>query len=106
MALGRLRAGKFVGEKVLRTALGAISVGVVEGEPVLDLCYAEDARAQVDMNIVGTAEGRFAEVQGTGEEHTFSREQLNEMLRLAELGISRITQEQQRVLADAGFAGG
>ncbi len=103
LAIGRLREGKFVGDKVLRTALGAISVGIVDGQPALDLCYVEDSRADVDMNVVGTAEGRFAEVQGTGEEHTFSRDQLAEMLRLAELGISRITAEQQSVLAEAGF---
>jgi ribonuclease PH len=85
----------------LRDAVAAISVGVVDGEAVLDLPYEEDSRADVDMNIVGTGSGRFVEVQGTGEEETFSREQLDAMLALAQKGIQRLVEHQNAALADA-----
>lgn len=103
LAVGRMREGGFVKEGVLRNGLAAISVGVVGGECLLDLCYAEDARAEVDMNIIGTSDGRFAEVQGTGEENTFSRDELARMLELAEAGIAEITDLQRAALADAGM---
>jgi ribonuclease PH len=85
----------------LRDAVAAISVGVVDGEAVLDLPYEEDSRAEVDMNIVCTGSGRFVEVQGTGEEETFSREQLDAMIALAQKGIQRLVEHQNAALADA-----
>ncbi len=102
LAISRMRDGGFLEKPVLRGGLAAISVGVVEGEPLLDLCYAEDSRAEVDMNVVGTSDGRLAEVQGTGEEHTFSRAELTRMLELAEAGIAEITALQREALAGAG----
>ncbi|HVU68783.1 MAG TPA: ribonuclease PH [Ktedonobacteraceae bacterium] len=82
----------------LRTAVAAISVGVVEGEIVLDLCYAEDSRAAVDFNVVMTAEHEFIEVQGTGEGGVFSRNTMNAMLDLAETGIGELLQIQQKYI--------
>lgn len=83
-------------ENPIRTAVAAVSVGVVEGEIVLDLCYAEDSRADVDFNVVMTAEREFIEVQGTGEGSTFSRASMNAMLDLAEGGIAELLQIQQK----------
>ena len=70
--------------------VAATSVGLVDGQPMLDLCYAEDFKAAVDLNVVMTESGEFVEVQGTGEEHPFSRESLDEMLALAEGGIREL----------------
>lgn len=78
--------------------LAAISVGVVADEVLLDLCYEEDSRAEVDMNVVMTGTGKFVEVQGTGEEHPFSRTQLQEMLALGEYGCQQIIELQKSVL--------
>ncbi|MBB5172661.1 ribonuclease PH [Texcoconibacillus texcoconensis] len=81
--------------------LAAISVGVnSEGEVLLDLDYLEDSNADVDMNIVMTGKGEFVEVQGTGEEATFSRQQLNELLDSAENGLHRLFEIQAEALGD------
>ena len=81
--------------------LAATSVGKIEEiGAVLDLNYVEDVDAEVDMNIVMTGKGRFVEVQGTGEEATFSREELNELLALGEAGIQGLVAEQKKVLGD------
>ncbi|MBX5456222.1 MAG: ribonuclease PH [Thermogemmatispora sp.] len=82
----------------VRTAVAAVSVGVVEGQPLLDLCYEEDARAEVDFNVVMTAHGDFVEVQGTGEGGVFSRTRLDELLSLAQEGISQLLAFQQPYL--------
>ena len=81
-------------------SLAAISVGLVEGEPCLDLDYEMDFAASVDMNVVMTGKGEFVEVQGTGEESTFSRSQLNSLLDLAENGIELLTDVQKKALGD------
>ncbi|REK17197.1 MAG: ribonuclease PH [Planctomycetota bacterium] len=87
-------------------SVAAISVGIVEGQPVLDLDYKEDVAAEVDMNIVMTGGGRFVEVQGTGEEATFSEADLVAMLALARTGLDRIRTQQRDVLGDTWpFAG-
>ena len=78
----------------------AISVGIVDALPCLDLDYSEDSRAEVDMNVVMTGEGRFVEVQGTAEGVAFSRGELDDLLGLAESGISRIFGLQREVLAE------
>lgn len=78
----------------LKTQIGAISVGIVSGEVVLDLDYELDRNADVDLNIAMTSQNRFIEIQGTGEQTDFSREQLNKMLDLAGKGISEIHQKQ------------
>ena len=78
--------------------MAAVSVGVIDGEPRLDLEYAEDVRAEVDMNVVMSSEGKFVEVQGTGEHGTFDRAQLDQLLELAIAGIQRLDREQQAAL--------
>ena len=78
--------------------VAAISVGVVDGEPVLDLDYALDVRAEVDMNVVMNAKGRFIEVQGTGEHGTFDRGQLDTLLDLAAKGIKQLIKHQRDAL--------
>jgi ribonuclease PH len=82
----------------LKTSVAAVSVGLVQGRAVLDLDYQEDVAAEVDMNIVMTGDGRFVEVQGTGEEATFSQEDLNSLLALATRGIRGINDEQKNAL--------
>lgn len=100
----RLAAQRLVKDGVLaevpfRDSVGAVSVGVWEGLSVLDLPYVEDRDAEVDFNVVMTGSGEFVEVQGTGEEATFSRQQLDELLELAANGIRHISEKQQAVLA-------
>ncbi|MGI6230699.1 MAG: ribonuclease PH [Tractidigestivibacter sp.] len=75
--------------------VAAVSMGVVGGRPLLDLDYPEDSHADVDLNLVGTADGRIVEVQGTGEHDTFDREQLNELLDLGQAGIERLVAIQR-----------
>src|SRR4051812_1863448 len=79
----------------LRNSVAAVSVGIVDGRPVLDLDYVEDAAATVDMNVVMTGDGRFVEVQGTGEEATFSEAELNSLVKLARTGTTALRVEQQ-----------
>lgn len=83
----------------VRRRVAAISVGVVDGEPRLDLNYEEDVRAGVDMNVVMSSEGRFVEVQGTGEHGTFARQELDALLAQAEHGIRLLDAAQQDVLS-------
>ena len=89
-----------------RDTVSAISVGLVAGVACLDLCYAEDSKAEVDMNVVMTGTGRFVEVQGTGESTTFDAAELRALLALARLGIRRVTAMQRRLLADSGLLPG
>jgi ribonuclease PH len=80
---------------VLADSVAAVSAGIVDGAPMLDLCYEEDARAEVDFNVVMTGGGSLVEVQGTAEGAPFSREQLDEMIALAAKGIERLTAIQR-----------
>ena len=98
-ALTRLVMADKLATNPLTDSCAAISVGVVDGQAVLDLPYVEDARAEVDMNVVMTGSGAFVEVQGTAEGAPFHREHLLEMLALAESGINRIGDLQREVLA-------
>lgn len=82
----------------LREHVAAVSVGIVDGEPLLDLCYAEDSAAEVDMNVVMTAGGKFVEVQGTAEGAPFSQAQLQDLLALADRGLHRIFDLQRAAL--------
>jgi len=82
----------------LRDFIGAVSVGIVEGRPYLDLCYAEDSVAQVDMNLVMTGSGRIVEIQGTAEGEAFSERELASMMTLGKTGIRKLIQTQRRVL--------
>jgi ribonuclease PH len=99
----RLALDRFGLSKALRDSVAAVSVGVVDGETLLDLDYSEDSRAEVDMNVVMTRDGRLVEVQATAEQEPFSRERLDEMLELAAGGIDRIAQTQEEA-ADASAA--
>jgi len=87
-------------DQPLTDAVAAVSVGVIDGVCMLDLPYEEDARAEVDMNVVMTGGGRFVEVQGTAEGLPFSRGELDELLALAEGGIGQLTAAQAAVLAE------
>ena len=90
-AVGWLRErGSLAGAEPLVRSVAAVSVGVVDGEPRLDLCYAEDVRAETDMNVVCTGEGSYVEVQGTAEGAPFGRGELDDLLTLAEHGIRQI----------------
>ena len=80
--------------------VSAVSVGIVDGIPILDLNYGEDYRAEVDMNIIMTDDNKFVEIQGTGEEYVFSREELNKLLDLAEKGNNELIIKQKEVLGD------
>ena len=82
----------------LESSIAAVSVGIVKGEPLLDLNYEEDSRAAVDLNVAMTGEARFVEIQGTAESKPFDDGSLQEMLRLARLGIASITAQQQMAL--------
>lgn len=82
----------------LKDTVAAVSVGILDGRPILDLDYTEDSAAEVDMNVVMTGGGRFVEVQGTGEEATFSEDELSAMLQLARGGIGRLIAAQRESL--------
>ena len=85
-------------ENPLNGYMAATSVGIVDGTPMLDLCYEEDFRAQVDMNIAMTEAGEIIEIQGTAEEHPFSRDELDQLYDLAEKGILELIEEQKLAL--------
>lgn len=78
--------------------VAAVSVGIVNGVPMLDLCYEEDSSAEVDMNVVMTESGKIIEIQGTAEKYPFSRTQLNDLLDLAETGLKQIFAIQRQIL--------
>ncbi|MBI4515645.1 MAG: ribonuclease PH [Deltaproteobacteria bacterium] len=98
LAVRSLRAQGKCGGEPLTGAVAAVSVGVVGDEVLLDLCYEEDSRADVDMNFVMTASGLYVEVQGTAESHPFSKAQLDRMAQLAWVGIEQLTCIQAEVL--------
>ncbi len=99
-----VRTGRITGSPVKRR-VAAVSVGVIGGESRADLEYVEDVRADVDMNVVMSSEGRFVEVQGTGENGTFDRAELDTLLGLAVAAIGELDAHQQRVLAGAAPTG-
>lgn len=98
LACQRLMEQGDIKEMPLKGMVSAISVGIVDNEAMLDLCYEEDSRAKVDMNIVMTDKGEYIEVQGTGEESPFTREQLNALLELGEKGTCELTKVQKDIL--------
>ncbi len=100
LAVRRLLAEDKLKESPLLNAVAAVSVGIVNQQVMLDLCYVEDTAAQVDMNIVMTEAGEFIELQGTGEESTFNDGQLSEMLALGKAGIQRLFEAQKAALAE------
>ncbi len=99
-ALSRAQQAKAIARQPLIAHCAAISVGVVDAVPVLDLPYVEDSRAEVDMNVVMTSDGRFVEVQGTAEGKAFTRSELDSLLGLAELGCLEIFGLMDEFVAD------
>lgn len=90
---------RLIDKNPIRECIAAVSVGIINNEPVLDLCYAEDSTAEVDMNVVMTGDGKIVEIQGTAELKPFSRAMLNEMLLLAEKGISELIKIQREIVS-------
>lgn len=95
-----LKSGK-VSKSIVLNQVAAVSVGIVGGVPLLDLKYDEDSRAEVDMNVVCTGDGRFIEIQGTAEREPFKRTQMDELLVLAGTGIDQLVRVQQTVLSQS-----
>ncbi|MDZ4815043.1 MAG: ribonuclease PH [Verrucomicrobiota bacterium] len=95
LAFKKLKTEEKIKELPLKQFVAAVSVGIVDGEAVLDLCYVEDSRASVDMNIVMTEKGEYVEIQGSGEESTFTEEQSKEMMVLAKKGIMDLVEFQK-----------
>ena len=102
LALERLVAAGMLKSMPLLDSVAATSVGLIGGEPMLDLCYEEDARADVDMNVIMTGSGRFVELQASAEGRPFDDGELRRLIALAEGGIRRLT-EYQRELLPANF---
>jgi len=104
LAVGKLISEERIKENPLLSAVAAVSVGIVGRQVLLDLCYLEDATAQVDMNLAMTDAGEFIEVQGTGEESTFNDSQLATMLTVGKAGIQQLFAAQKAALAGLGTA--
>jgi ribonuclease PH len=98
LALGKLKERSILKTVPLTDYVAATSVGIVDGEVLLDLAYEDDSRAEVDMNIVKTGDGRFIEVQGTAEAIPFGRDALNKLLDLADSGISQLIDKQRAIV--------
>jgi ribonuclease PH len=98
LALGKLIQAGVIDQRVISTPVAAVSAGVVDGIPILDLCYEEDSAADVDINVVMNGDLEFIEVQGTAEGHTFHRSVLDTMLDLAQQGISELFEVQQEII--------
>ncbi|MDA8112027.1 MAG: ribonuclease PH [Nitrospiraceae bacterium] len=98
LAFSNLKKVGVIAESPLVDYLAAVSVGIVDGEPCLDLCYTEDSAADVDMNVVMTGKGELVEVQGTAEHRSFSRKEMDRLLDLAWKGISEIVDLQKRLV--------
>jgi ribonuclease PH len=98
LAVEKLRERDVIRSIPLSDYVAATSVGIVGGEPLLDLAYEDDSRADVDMNVVKTGDGRFIEVQGTAEAMPFGRDSLNALLDLADLGIKQLVEKQRAIV--------
>jgi ribonuclease PH len=98
LACRRLMKQGVISRSPIMSEVAAVSVGIIEGTPILDLAYAEDSEADVDMNIVCTGAGKFIELQGTAEREPFSREQMDEMLILADAGVNKLFEIQRNAL--------
>lgn len=92
-----LKDGKLV-ENPIKDQVAAVSIGIVNGHPALDLCYEEDSKAEVDMNVVMTGSGQFVEVQGTAEHNPFSAKDLDQLLKVAKHGIDELVSIQKRLV--------
>lgn len=98
LACRRLMKNNVIKTSPILSEVAAVSVGIIEQTPILDLAYAEDSTAEVDMNVVCTGTGKFIELQGTAEREPFSREQMDEMLILADTGINKLFEIQRHAL--------
>jgi ribonuclease PH len=98
LAMQKLLKEGVLKENPITSAVAAISVGILDGVPLLDLCYTEDSKAAVDMNVVMTDAGEFVEVQGTGEDAPFTQQQMTAMLKLANKGIADLMVIQKKLL--------
>ena len=98
LALGKLVSANKVSRHVFRSPVAAVSVGILDSSPLLDLCYSEDVVADVDLNVVATSRGQYVEIQGTAEGEPFDRAMLNTLLDLAQSGIKQILDIQRQVL--------
>ncbi len=101
IALNKLMENQKITKLPLRDYVAAVSVGIVEQRVLLDLAYTEDSKAEVDMNIVRTGDGRFIELQGTAEADPFSRDQMNELIAAAEIGIDKLITIQRAAIEQA-----
>lgn len=97
-AVNKMLADGTLKKNPIHGEIAAVSVGIYDGEPVLDLDYPEDSNAETDMNVVMNGAGQFIEVQGTAEGHAFRRDEMNQMLDLAELGVNQLLKAQQEAL--------
>ncbi|MBI3306915.1 MAG: ribonuclease PH [Candidatus Omnitrophica bacterium] len=95
-ALAKLKKAGLVPESPIKDYVAAVSVGIVAGKPVLDLCYQEDSKAEVDMNVVMTGSGKFVEVQGTAEGKAFGKQEMDRLLLLAKKGIADLIHLQKK----------
>jgi ribonuclease PH len=98
LALRKLARKGTLGRLPLTGHVAAVSVGIVDGVGLLDLAYDEDSRAEVDMNVVKTSDGRYIEIQGTAETVPFGRDRLNDLLDLADIGIARLIEAQRAIV--------
>ncbi|MDD4201903.1 MAG: ribonuclease PH [Candidatus Omnitrophica bacterium] len=98
LALTKLKKQGLIECIPIQDSVAAVSVGILEGKNILDLCYKEDSTAEVDMNIIMTGKGKFIEIQGTAEKDPFSEEQMQEMITLAKKGIKEIIKVQKQVI--------
>jgi ribonuclease PH len=98
LALGRMYVDGNLSSWPISSFIAAVSVGIVNGTPVVDLNYAEDSKAGVDMNVVATDKGRFIELQGTAEGASFSEEEMTAMVGLAKKGIATLVEKQREIL--------
>jgi ribonuclease PH len=94
----KLLAEKIITQNPIKDQVAGVSIGIVDGKPTLDLCYEQDVKASVDMNVVMTKAGKFVEIQGSGEEAVFDEDELKELLKLAKIGVKKIIKKQDDVL--------
>jgi len=99
-SLNKIKKGGLINEIPIRDFVAATSVGVINGDLLLDLSYEEDSRAAVDMNVVMTSKGEFIEIQGTAERKTFNKSEMDKLLALAKIGIEELIDMQRNLLKD------
>ncbi len=102
-ALKSLKQSQRIKTPLLKDFVAATSVGIVDGELLLDLNYAEDSTAETDMNVVMVGSDKFIEIQGTAERHPFDRQQMDKLLRLAKRGIGQLIKKQQKIIGESAI---